>query len=141
MKIIHLRKKRGFTLIELLMVITVLSILMTALVVSLRNSNIEGKANLFQLKNAKTQLEVALFQYRQLVGQYPNTLQDLIEAPPDVSPEQFPLIDKKFLMDPWKKLYQYELKSSGDYEIFTLGRDGQVGGEGANSDIYFSKLE
>lgn len=141
MKIIHLRKKRGFTLIEMLMVITVLGVLMTVLFVSLRNSNLTGRTNHLQLINAKAQLEVALFRYEQITGQFPNALQDLVEAPVGVSSEEFPLIDKKFLLDPWKNPYQYELKSNGDYEVFTLGSDKQVGGEGAAADIYFSKLE
>lgn len=146
MKIIN-RRKQGLTLIEMLMVITVLGVLMTVLFVSLRGTNLEGKTDRLQLLSAKAQLEAALFQYRQTFGSYPSTgdgLRALVE-PIGVSSDNYPtggfLLNKKALLDPWKNPYQYELTSSGVYRIFTLGSDGQIGGEGSAADIDLSELE
>lgn len=148
MKILKSRRRRGFTLVEMLVVVGVIGILMSVLFVSFRQGNLQGKTDVLQLKAAKAQLDLALFQYRQTFGSYPSTsdgLAALVEAPSGVDASQYPaggfLASKKFLLDPWKEPYHYELKSDGSYEISTLGQDKQSGGEGSAADIYFSQLE
>jgi general secretion pathway protein G len=38
--------------------------------------------------------------------------------------------------DPWNRAYQYmQPGQHGEFDIFTLGADGQEGGEGNNADI------
>ena len=39
-------------------------------------------------------------------------------------------------MDPWSRPYQYRFPGqNGEYDLFTLGADGQEGGEGEDRDI------
>ena len=43
---------------------------------------------------------------------------------------------KRLQTDPWGNEYQYiSPGSQGPYDLFSLGADGEVGGEGMNADI------
>ena len=43
---------------------------------------------------------------------------------------------KRLPDDPWGNPYQYKIPGeNGDYDLFSLGADGDIGGEGDNSDI------
>jgi len=38
------------------------------------------------------------------------------------------------IKDPWGVYYRYEKQQSGRYKIYTLGKDGKIGGSGENRD-------
>ena len=43
---------------------------------------------------------------------------------------------KKVNKDPWNNEYQYVFPGThGEYDLYSLGADGQAGGEGADADI------
>jgi general secretion pathway protein G len=73
-------------------------------------------------------IENALNMYRLDNHSYPTTDQGL-EA----------LVDKylpRLPMDPWNRPYQYLSPGvRGQFDLYTLGRDGQPGGEGEDADI------
>ena len=47
-----------------------------------------------------------------------------------------PYLKKGVPQDPWGRVYQYRSPGSkADYEILSLGKDGQPGGTGDNADI------
>lgn len=128
---------RGFTLLELLVVMVIVGLL--AGFVGPRLFNQIGKS---ESKVARAQIEAlgkALDQYRLDVGHYPDTAQGLAalnSAPGDSPRWQGPYLAKAVPLDPWGRPYQYQMPGThGEYELFSLGRDGQPGGEGDNADI------
>ena len=143
-----MKNDRGFTLIEILVVIVIIGLLATFLV-----PNIIKKVDEARVTKAKSDIrsfESALDMYRLDNGNYPTTdqgLQALITKPEvDPIPRNWngPYLKQETLpKDPWG--YDYIYRSPGeyvegtdrqrDYEIISLGADGQEGGEGFNADI------
>lgn len=127
----------GFTLLELLVVMVIIGLL--AGYVGPHYFSQIGKS---EVKAAKAQidaLEKALDQYRLDVGRYPTTdqgLRALNASPAGESRWQGPYLRKAVPDDPWGKPYQYRQPGEhGEYDLFSLGRDGQPGGEGEAADI------
>jgi general secretion pathway protein G len=96
---------------------------------------------------ARTQIEtfaVALDAYRLDVGAYPTTEEGLavlrtqpITGTPRVG-WRGPYLRKPVPLDPWGRPYVYTapgVHSPDSYDLYTLGRDGQPGGDGENADI------
>ncbi|HPQ81229.1 MAG TPA: type II secretion system major pseudopilin GspG [bacterium] len=141
---------RGMTLIEIMVVITILGLIATVVTVNVLDSLDEAK-----MKTAKTQIkgfEDALEAYRRDAGVYPSTeqgLSALVEKPtigriPKRYPPKGYLKGGKIPKDPFDCDYQYYSPGiqGHDYEIYSLGRDCQEGGEGPDSDISsFEELE
>lgn len=138
-----LKSMKGMTLIEIMVVITILGLIATVVTVNVLDRLDEAKVS-----TAKTQikgLEEALDQFRRDNGSYPTTeqgLQALIEKPttgriPSRYPPKGYLKGGKVPKDPWSG--EYKFYSPGiqghEYEIYSLGRDGQEGGEGIDADI------
>jgi general secretion pathway protein G len=73
-------------------------------------------------------------------GKYPDVLAVLVV--PDVNGHAY-LASKKVPTDPWGREYLYEppTPSRAEPRVYTLGKDGQVGGEGDDADIDNSMLE
>jgi len=134
-----MRRKRtqGFTLIELVVVLTILAML-AALVVPRLFKNVD-KSKVNATKAQISNFETALDAYRLDVGSYPTTqqgLEALRTKPVGVEHWDGPYLAKELPMDPWGHPYQYKNPSEhGDYEIVSLGGDGQPGGEGINADV------
>jgi general secretion pathway protein G len=134
--------RRGFTLIELLVVIIVLGLLAT-----LVGPRILGRITEAKSATARTQLsllETALDSYKLDVGSYPTSEQglDALEKAPTREPVPIswrgPYLRRDLPNDPWGRPYIY--KSPGEhnptsFDLSTLGRDGQPGGEGEDADV------
>jgi general secretion pathway protein G len=94
-------------------------------------------------ETAKTQISSlagAVELYYLDVGVYPPPevgLKALIEAPPQIADWKGPYVKKSgALTDPWGKPYMYRFPGQyGAFDIFSLGRDNQVGGTGEDKDI------
>ena len=74
------------------------------------------------------------------VGRYPNSkegLEVLITAPDDLMGWNGPYLRKKKLpLDPWSRDYIYTFPGQeNDYDLLTLGADGEPEGSGENKDI------
>lgn len=131
------RPSAGFTLIELLVVVVIIGLL--AGLVAPRYFGQLGKSN---VSVARAQIEnfgKALDQYRIDVGSYPNTnqgLQALVVKPDGADKWQGPYLAKSVPADPWGRAYLYKSPGDhGDYDLSSLGADGQPGGSGENVDI------
>jgi general secretion pathway protein G len=135
-------RRRGFTLIELLVVIIVLGLL-----AGLVAPQILGRVSEAKSKTARTQialLSVALDNYRLDNGAYPTTEQGLaaLMTVPDREPRptswKGPYLRKAVPLDPWGRPYLYRSpgeESKSSFDLSTLGRDGQPGGENEDEDI------
>jgi general secretion pathway protein G len=132
----------GFTLIELLVVIIVIGLL-----ASIVGPRILGRVSEAKSATARTQIELlgtALDNYKLDNGAYPTTEQGLagLQEKPAREPIppnwRGPYLQKAIPTDPWGRPYNYaspgEHNPTG-YDLWTLGRDGQPGGEGDDADI------
>jgi general secretion pathway protein G len=133
----QVRGERGFTLIEVMVVIVILSIL--AAIIVPRIMDRPDKARMVKAQADIRALESALNLYRLDNHNYPTTdegLEALVQKPADApSWKEGGYIDR-MPKDPWGKPYQYlNPGTHGSIDIFSLGADGQPGGEGKNADI------
>jgi general secretion pathway protein G len=127
------RKNIGFSLIELLIVIVILGLLM-----SLVAPTMFSKVDSTKIKTAKAQmqmLQTALDTYRLDLGDYPKSINDLIQS--DKAGWDGPYLPKRIPLDPWNNAYVY--KSPGPdgqlFQLLSLGKDGQPDGEGDAADV------
>lgn len=96
-----------------------------------------------EVKTAKAQVDAftkALDTFRLDVGRYPTTEEGLAALnvkPASVPKWNGPYLQKAVPQDPWGRAYNYRSPGSQgrDYDLFSFGKDGQLGGEGENSDI------
>jgi general secretion pathway protein G len=137
-----MKQRSAFTLIELLVVIIVLGLL-----AALVGPRILGRVSEAKTATARTQIELlgtALDNYRLDTGSYPTTEQglDALQKAPTREPVPLnwrgPYVKRDVPNDPWGRSYTY--KSPGEhnptsYDLSTLGRDGQPGGDGEDTDV------
>ncbi|TNC71942.1 type II secretion system protein GspG [Janthinobacterium lividum] len=132
------RHARGFTLLELLVVIVIIGLL--AAYVGPKYFAQLGKSEVTVAKAQIEAFEKSLDTYRLDVGRYPTTeegLAALLVAPPAAGTRwNGPYLKKAVPLDPWGHAYQYRAPGSkGEYDIVSMGKDGQSGGSGENADI------
>ena len=127
----------GFTLLELLVVMVIIGLL--AGYVAPKYFSQVGKSEVKVAQAQLDSLEKALDQYRLDVGRYPPTEQGLgaLMTRPGNEPKwQVPYLKKAAPPDPWGRPYVYKYPGErGEYDLFSLGKDGQPGGTGEAADI------
>jgi general secretion pathway protein G len=131
-------RSSGFTLIELMVVLVIIGVLGALIVPSLLD-----RADDARVTAAKTDINnvmQALKLYKLDNQRYPSNeqgLEALVKKPTVgvVPPNWKPYVDK-LPTDPWGKPYGYINPGvKGEIDVFSLGADGQQGGEGKNADI------
>lgn len=139
MKTIRTRHPRqlGFTLIEVMIVVVILGILAAFVVPNLIDRPEQAKR--VKAENDIRQIESALNLYRLDNHKYPTTdegLEALVKKPSNAGQWKEGGYLSKLPKDPWGRDYQYlNPGTHGSIDIFTLGTDGQQGGEGSNADV------
>ena len=135
--VIGSNKSNGFTLLELLVVIVIIGLL--AAYVGPKYFSQLGKSEVTMAKAQINSFEKALDTYRLDIGRYPNTeegMNALLVAPPTVGARWNGPYLPKVPSDPWGHPYQYKAPGArAEFEITSLGRDGQPGGSGDDADI------
>jgi general secretion pathway protein G len=139
-------RQRGFTLIEIMVVVVIIG-LMAAVVTTTVMSKVDD-ARISKAKQDLHALENALDLYKLDNVTYPTTeqgLQALVTKPADpnlVNWKEGGYV-KRLSKDPWGGEYKYEYPGThgGQYDLYTLGADKQVGGEKSNADIGTWNLE
>ena len=124
--------QRGFTLIEIMVVVIIIGILISLVGTNVFTAMDEAEVTTtqFQMK----QIETSLSMYRLKNSRYPSTDQGLeaLVNPPGGERSYMESIPK----DAWGNEYQYRSPGQhGDYDLWSLGRDGQEGGDGSNADV------
>jgi general secretion pathway protein G len=131
-------RRAGFTLIELLVVLVILGLLVGFAAPQV--FKLLGKAKTDAASVQISRLSAGLDLYRLEMGSYPSTdegLEALISRPSDADRWNGPYIDKaEALLDPWQNPYQYRFPGErAEFDLYSLGADGQEGGEGENADL------
>ncbi len=134
----RLASSRGFTLLELLVVVAIIGLL--AAYVGPKYFAQVGKS---EQGVARSQIEAfsrALGTYRLDVGSFPTTeegLSALVAKPANAVKWNGPYLDKAVPADPWGHSYAYSAPGTDgrDFELLSLGKDGQPGGTGDAADI------
>lgn len=137
---VALSSQGGFTLIEVMVVVVILSIL--AAVVVPRIMSRPDEARITKAKQDVRALEAALNLYRLDNYVYPTTDQGIeaLVQKPTTPPEPKNWKSGGYLdrlpKDPWGNPYYYlNPGQHGEFDLYSLGADGQPGGEGVNADI------
>lgn len=130
----------GFTLIEIVVAVAILAILSSIVAVKVIG-NVET-ASIAKAKSDVQSLSSALNMYKLHNFNYPSTdqgLRALVEKPsgqPEAANWLAGGYVERLLKDPWNRDYQYLSPGQhGEFDVYSLGKDGQLGGEGANADI------
>lgn len=125
---------RGFTLVELLLVLIIL-----ALIGGLVLPNIIGRAEGAKVKAASSQIDrlaMAVETYYMDTNSFPDTLEELVDNNGGINGWNGPYVKRSILKDPWNREYVYQYPGEkGQFDITSLGADGQPGGEDTNADI------
>ena len=131
------RRQSGFTLVELLVVLVILGLIMAFAVPQV--IKYVGGAKSDSAKIQVQRLGSVLDLYRLEVGHYPTQeegLRALVEKPAGAENWNGPYLKKDdALTDPWGRPYVYQIPGQhGEYDLYSLGADGQEGGEGEDRD-------
>lgn len=135
------RGQHGFTMLELLVVLAIIATLAAVVAPSLFRNVGDAKTGA-----ASTQIQalaLALDGYRLDNDEYPSTehgLSVLRSLPSGAMPKNWrgPYLQRAVPLDPWGRAYVYRSPAREDassFELYTLGRDGRIGGEGEDADI------
>ncbi len=134
--------RRGFTLLELLVVIAIIAVLAAVVAPTIFQNVGDAKQ-----AAAKSQIElfaVALSSYRLDNDRYPTTEQgvEALRTLPTAGdpPRNWrgPYLSRVVPLDPWGRPYVYVspgIQNPQSYDLYSLGRDGKVGGAGEDADV------
>ncbi|MDG2061546.1 MAG: type II secretion system major pseudopilin GspG [SAR86 cluster bacterium] len=129
--------EHGFSLIEILVVLMIIGLLTSLVAVNVMPS--QERARIEKAKADIVILENALEMYKLEKYTYPSEdqgLSFLVSSSQDKTNNSSRRYIKRLPDDPWGNPYQYNIPGeNGDYDLFSLGADGDIGGEGDNSDI------
>jgi general secretion pathway protein G len=135
--------QHGFTLLELLVVIVIIGML--ASYVGPKYFAQIGKSEVTVAKAQLEGLSKAMDTFRIDVGRYPSVeegLRALMVKPDSANGWNGPYLKKDVPLDPWGHPYVYKIGGAAspngvitDYQIISLGKDGQPGGSGEDLDL------
>ena len=134
---IRRRGIEGFTLIEIMVVVVIIGLL-----VGIVAPNVIGQLGRAEVERARADLDrisTALDLFRIDHFRYPTEDEGLEILLGNAQIDNRPVA--RFLdsvpTDPWQRPYLYDNPSTHgrDYDVYTLGADGEEGGDGVNADI------
>jgi len=128
----RLQRNDGFTLIEILVVMAIIAMLAVMVAPNLFNQQAGAMRDVARTEIST--LEAALDIYRLDIGEYPDTLDGLMEDDTDRASWNGPYLRRAVPTDPWDKEYVYE-GNGREFTLISYGADGMSGGEEDDADI------
>ena len=128
----RLQRNDGFTLIEILVVMAIIAMLAVMVAPNLFNQQAGAMRDVARTEIST--LEAALDIYRLDVGEYPDTLDGLMEDDTDRASWNGPYLRRAVPTDPWDNEYVYE-GNGREFTLLSYGADGVSGGEEDDADI------
>ena len=132
--------QHGFTLIEIMVVVVIIGLL-AAIIVPQVIDRVD-EARVAKARQDIQGLETALTMFRLDNSKYPSTdqgLKALSQQPTDPTIHHWRPggYIQRVSKDPWGNDYQYVYPGTHgrEYDLYSLGADGQPGGEGINADV------
>jgi len=133
------RNEQGLTILELLIVIAIIGLIGTIATIQLTGSYTRAKIDTARLQIKQIDLAIELYKFD--VGNIPEekeSLKALIVQPQSVEGWRGPYLNSnEAIMDPWGHQYLYKKNANHikGYDVFSLGRDNLLGGDGEDADI------
>ena len=103
-----------------------------------KDNSTDGEENKYNIRYAKENIRlirVAVADYYEDTGNFPEKLKDLVEQPPNTQGWRGRYLKNNALIDPWGNDYVIEKSTETDFIIICYGADGKPGGDGASEDI------
>lgn len=124
------RRTAGFTLIEIMVVVVILSILATLVLPNFFDR--PDKARVAKAKQDIRAIVSVINLYRLDNFDFPVLLDDVSDY----------FQNKRVPVDPWGNEYQYRQPGAyGEFDVYSLGKDGSEGGSDLDADIGSWELE
>ncbi|MBS3961126.1 MAG: type II secretion system major pseudopilin GspG [Sandarakinorhabdus sp.] len=122
----------GFTLVELLVVLAIIGLLTTVVVINVLP--MQGRAQVQKAQADIALIEQGLEFWRIDMGRYPSAEEGLAAL---VAPTALGAKLRSLPNDPWGRPYRYQVPGENNrpYVVFSLGADGEPGGEGEDADL------
>ena len=129
------QRRTGFTIVEIIVVVIIISALATMILPRLFER--VGQAKQGVARQKLVEIEKAIEMFSLDYGRPPENLDELVNRPADIAEEDWnqPALKAKELLDPWGRPFIYKQPGEhGPYDLYSLGADGEIGGEESNKD-------
>ncbi len=126
------KRHKGFTLIEILVVMAIIGMLAVMVAPNLFNQRAGAMQD--AARSQISALEAALDTYRLDMGDYPDSLQGLVENESGRAAWNGPYLRRDVPLDPWGNEYVYDVDGRS-FTLVSYGADGERGGEDVDADI------
>lgn len=122
----------GFTLIEILVVMAIIGMLAVMVAPNLfrQQAGAQRDAALSQISALETALDAHFID----VGEYPDSLEGLVDNQSGRASWNGPYLRRDIPDDPWGNPYVYDSEGR-EFTLISYGPDGQQGGSGEDADI------
>ncbi|MBP3984460.1 type II secretion system major pseudopilin GspG [Pseudoxanthomonas helianthi] len=124
------------SLLEIIIVLVLIGLVVTFVGSRVLGGADRGKANL-----AKSQIQTLagkVENYQLDTGSLPSKLEDLVAQPGNATGWLGPYAKEAELKDPWGHAIEYRVPGDNKpFDLISLGKDGQPGGESFNADIKY----
>jgi general secretion pathway protein G len=129
-------RQAGFSLIEIILVVVLIGGIVAFAATRILGGGDRAKVNL-----AKAQVQTLAEKVQQFemdTGGLPASLDSLVKSPGDAAGWLGPYAKDAELKDPWNHPYVYKVPGeAGPFDLMSLGKDGQAGGDSVNADIEY----